>query len=88
MASISSITKEGQTAATAPISPTEIDISIAKLYASLSPKDRARVDEFIDFLRYSRSHRTHKEEQTAAAAAAEINTQRPIVSASYKCTGN
>lgn len=76
MTSILSITKEGQTAATAPISPTEIDIRVSKMYASFTPKDRARVDEFIDFLLYSRSHCGRKEEQATAAAAVKTNTQK------------
>ena len=76
MTSISSMPKEEQAAATTPISPTEIDVSIAKLYASLTSKDRERVDEFIDFLRYSRSHCERKEEQAATAAAVKINTQK------------
>lgn len=76
MTSISSMTKEERAAATAPISSAETYIRVSKMYASLTPKDRKRVDEFIDFLRYSRSHRTHKEEQTAEEAAIKINTQK------------
>ena len=48
--SISSMTKEERAAATAPISSAETYIRVSKMYASLTPKERARVDEFIDFL--------------------------------------
>ena len=76
MTSILSITKEEQTAAAAAISSTETYIRVSKMYASFTPKERARVDEFIDFLLYSHSHCERKEEQAAAAAAVKINTQK------------
>ena len=44
------MTKEERAAATAPISSAETYIRVSKMYASLTPKERARVDEFIDFL--------------------------------------
>ena len=76
MTNISSMTKEEQTAAAAAISSTETYIRVSKIYASLTPKERARVDEFIDFLLYSRSHCGRKEEQATAAAAVKTNTQK------------
>lgn len=76
MTNISSMTKEEQTAAAAAISSTETYIRVSKMYASFTPKERARVDEFIDFLLYSHSHCERKEEQAAAAAAVKINTQK------------
>lgn len=76
MTNISSMTKEKQTAAAAAISSTETYIRVSKMYASFTPKDRARVDEFIDFLLYSRSHCELKEEQATAEAAVKINTQK------------
>ena len=76
MTSISSMTKEEQTATAAAISSTETYIRVSKMYASLTPKERARVDEFIDFLLYSHSHCERKEEQATAAAAVKMNTQK------------
>lgn len=76
MTNISSMTKEEQTAAAAAISSTETYIRVSKMYASFTPKERARVDEFIDFLLYSHSHCERKEEQATAAAAVKINTQK------------
>ena len=76
MTNIPSMAKEEQAAATAAISSTETYIRVSKIYASLTPKERARVDEFIDFLLYSRSHCGRKEEQATAAAAVKTNTQK------------
>ena len=76
MTNIPSMAKEEQTAAAAAISSTETYIRVSKMYASFTPKERARVDEFIDFLLYSHSHCERKEEQAAAAAAVKINTQK------------
>jgi len=76
MTNIPSMAKEEQAAATAAISSTETYIRVSKMYASFTPKERARVDEFIDFLLYSHSHCERKEEQATAAAAVEMNTQK------------
>lgn len=76
MTNISSMTKEEQTAAAAAISSTETYIRVSKMYASFTPKERARVDEFIDFLLYSHSHCERKEEQATAAAAVKNNAQK------------
>ena len=76
MTNIPSMAKEEQAAATAAISSTETYIRVSKMYASFTPKERARVDEFIDFLLYSHSHCERKEEQAATAAAVKINTQK------------
>lgn len=76
MTNIPSMSKEEQAAATAAISSTETYIRVSKMYASFTPKERARVDEFIDFLLYSHSHCERKEEQATAAAAVEMNTQK------------
>lgn len=76
MTNIPSMAKEEQAAATAAISSTETYIRVSKMYASFTLKERARVDEFIDFLLYSHSHCERKEEQATAAAAVEMNTQK------------
>lgn len=76
MTNIFSMTKEEQAAAAAAISSKETYIRVSKMYASLTPKERARGDEFIDFLLYSHSHCERKEEQATAAAAVKNNAQK------------
>jgi len=76
MTNIPSMAKEEQAAATAAISSTETYIRVSKMYASFTPKERARVDEFIDFLISGAGRGGGRGGRARGPPAVEMNTQK------------